>query len=396
MRRVFVTGIGLVTPLAPFRGIDEFWKALCSGRDAVRPMPLPLLRTSTLLPMAGIPPEEFPDDPGIENRLLYITEYAFSMALKDAGLDIDGRHGRIGLSLGTVLGNILYKEKALIEGNDKALGKGSPDKDSLSHTALSLSEKYALNGTVFTVSTACASGSDAIGIAARCIREGEADIMIAGGTEVLNDLALSGFQALQALTNDRVRPFDRNRKGFAPGEGAAFLVLESEQSAGAGTRQVYGEILGYSSRSDANHLTGPHREGRGLADAISAALRDADISPRDIDYINAHGTGTVYNDLMETKAIWRVFGSIAQDIPVSSIKSMIGHSFGAAGAIEAVCCLLAIRGKIIPPTINLEVPDPACDLDYVPERARRHDVSVAISLAAGFGGQNSAVILGEV
>jgi 3-oxoacyl-(acyl-carrier-protein) synthase len=256
--------------------------------------------------------------------------------------------------------------------------------------------KYRLNGPNITVSTACASGTDAIGIAARKIISEKGDIMIAGGVDILNDFAILGFHVLQALTDEKIRPFDKNRSGLAIGEGAAFIVLESEDHAIERGAKLYGEVLGYASRADANHLTGPHREGRGLADAIRQAILEANLKPDEINYINAHGTGTIYNDLMETKAIKNVFGKAGYNIPISSTKSMLGHSFGAAGVIEAICCLLSIKTRIIHPTINYQERDPECDLDYVPNMARDHDVKVAMSLSAGFGGQNSAIIFGKV
>jgi 3-oxoacyl-(acyl-carrier-protein) synthase len=218
--------------------------------------------------------------------------------------------------------------------------------------------------------------------------------MVAGGADVLSDFALTGFNALQALTDTAVRPFDRNRSGLALGEAAAFVALEEEGAARRRGARIYGRVLGYASRFDASHLTAPHREGRGLAAAAQAALEEAGLAPSGIGYICAHGTGTVYNDLMETVAIKQVFGKAAYAIPVSSVKSMLGHSFGAAGAVEALCCLLAIGRGQVPPTINFGERDPGCDLDYVPNVSRRHECSAAMSLSAGFGGQNSAIILG--
>ncbi len=227
------------------------------------------------------------------------------------------------------------------------------------------------------------------------IISGKADIMLAGGVDVLSDFAIMGFDALQAVTEEKVRPFDKNRSGLALGEGAAFVVLESEDHAARRKANVYGRFMGYASRADAHHLTGPHREGRGLADAINQAISQTNTKPNDINYINAHGTGTVYNDLMETKAIKKALGDSAYVVPISSTKSMLGHSFGASGVIEAICCLLAINTNTIPPTINFQEHDPACDLDYVPNVLRTSRVKAAMSLSAGFGGQNSAILFGE-
>lgn len=382
-QRVVVTGIGLIAPLNPFQGINEFWNSLCAGQDAIKRRRLPMLDIEREWLMAGI---DVPDMKP-ENKLLHIAEEAFLMAARDAGIK---DFGKTCLSIGTVLGNVLLKEKRLMQKT------GHGGEESLSYITSYLSGKYGLGGEQIAVSTACASGTDAIGIAARKIMSGAADAVIAGGVDVLSDFAILGFNALQVLTEEKVRPFDKNRSGLALGEGAAFLVIESEKHASLRGAKIYGEVKGYASRSDANHLTGPHREGRGLADAVLCAMSEGNLKAEDIDYINAHGTGTIYNDLMETKAIKKVFGRRAYDIPVSSTKSMLGHSFGAAGVIEAICCLLAINTKTIPPTINYMEKDPECDLDYVPNISRKKEVSAAISLSAGFGGQNSALILGGI
>ncbi len=390
--KVVVSGIGLVTPLKPFMPVDEFWNSLCSGKDAIKKMSPPMLDVGRKWLMASIDISSRSDKIDPEDKLLHIATEALDMAMGDA--QIQG-YPDVGLSIGTVLGNILFKEKRLME-NKRQSAMEINEKESLSHISSYFAERYNLSGPCVTISTACASGTDAIGVAARKIMAGKADIMVAGGVDIINDFALIGFHVLQILTDDKVRPFDKNRTGLALGEGAAFVVLESEKHAVKRGAKIYGRVMGYVSRADANHLTGPQREGRGLADAIVHALKEASLEPHEINYINAHGTGTVYNDLMETKAIKKVFGKAAYSIPVSSTKSMLGHSFGAAGAIEAICCLLSVRQKKIPPTINFFERDPECDLDYVPNTSRYHDVSIAISLSAGFGGQNAAIIIGEV
>jgi len=388
MTTVFVTGMGLVTPLRPFASVDMFWNALCSGEDAIRRMAPPMLDMEREWLMGGI---STGDGVRAENKFCLIAEGALEMAIKDSGLE---ERASAGISVGTVLGNVLLKEKRLQVNGRNGIRQGS-ERESLSYITSHLAGKYGLKGPQFTVSTACASGTDAIGIAARTITDGRADVMVAGGVDVLSDFALIGFHALQALTGEKVRPFDKNRSGLALGEGAAFLVLESERHAVSRKARLYGRIRGYASRADANHLTGPHKEGRGLSDAIRAALSQARLSPHEVGYINAHGTGTIYNDLMETIAIKNVFRRTAYDIPISSTKSMLGHSFGAAGAIETICCLLSIRDNIVPPTINLVERDPECDLDYVPKIARHAIVKQAVSLSAGFGGQNAAIVVGE-
>ena len=230
-------------------------------------------------------------------------------------------------------------------------------------------------------------------MALRSIRWGMADIAVAGGVDTLSAFAFSGFSSLRALAKDTIRPFDRGRNGLVLGEGAAVLVLEDKEAATRRGAKIYGTVMGYASRADGRHLTAPDREGRGLAAAISGALKDAALT--NVGYINAHGTGTLYNDAMETRAIKLAFGKAAYETPISSIKSMIGHSFGAGGALEAAACLLAIKNGIMPPTINYTTPDPDCDLDYIPNKARHNRIHTALSLSAGFGGQNAAIIFGE-
>ncbi len=394
-RDVIVTGIGLVTPLKPFEGIDAFWSVLCSGTDSVKIMDPPLLDLSrqwplavvdmTACPSAGVP---------VEDKAVALADAAITDALCDAGLLGRCAEMRTGIITGTVLGNMLFKEKAALvsRGLEHTELQSAGRDDSLAFPGRWLSERYGLSGPVLTVSTACASGTDAIGIAARYLCEDRADVMIAGGIDVVSDFAIAGFDSLQALARDRVRPFDRHRTGLVLGEGAAFVVMELMDNARARKARPYGHVAGYGSRLDARHLTAPHREGRGLADALTSAAHAGGISACDIDYINVHGTGTVYNDIMETKALKAAFGVNAYNIPLSSTKSMLGHSFGAAGVIEAICCLLAMDRGMIPPTINYETPDPECDLDYVPNEARKGRVRIAASQSAGFGGQNSVII----
>ena len=401
--RVLVTGIGIITPLRPFAGLDSFWNALCAGQDVITVKDAPFLDLGRKWPMAAIERSAFPDEMRTEEKAGFLAEEALRRAMHDSGLDIKSslNRNRAGIVVGTVLGNILYKEVTMAENgfvlpdNEKKNRHRDGYNDSLSSLASGLADKYRLSGPVITVSTACASGTDALGIAAGKIRTGQADIMIAGGIDVLSSFALAGFHSLQALTHDRVRPFDRNRDGLALGEGAAFLILESDKHARSRGSRVYAGLSGYASRADANHLTGPHREGRGLSAAIRGAFLDAEMDFSELDYINAHGTGTPYNDLMETRAIKNVFGDMAYRIPVSSTKSMLGHSFGAAGVIEAICCILAIRTGVIPPTINFHERDAECDLDYTVNVAKEKKVGIAMSQSAGFGGQNSAVLFAQ-
>ncbi len=259
-----------------------------------------------------------------------------------------------------------------------------------------------IQGPNWAISTACATGANAIGEAAEIVRRGQADVMLAGGSEAsVNAMALAGLGNMTALStrNDdpkhASRPFDLTRDGFVMGEGAAVVVLESQEHAQARGAHIYGELLGYGSTNDAYHISAPSENGRGAADCMRMALDDAGIKPGQIDYINAHGTSTPLNDKSETAAIKTAFGEQAYDIPVSSTKSMTGHMIGAAGAIEAIFCLLAMRDGIIPPTINYTTPDPLCDLDVVPNEARKSELQVCMSNSFGFGGHNATLILGK-
>jgi 3-oxoacyl-[acyl-carrier-protein] synthase II len=258
--------------------------------------------------------------------------------------------------------------------------------------------RFGAKGPASAVATACATGNHAIGDAMRAIQYGTADVMLAGGAEaIVVDITLAGFCSIHALSTrneepERAsRPFDSDRDGFVFGEGAGVLVLESLAHASERDARIYAEVVGYGTSSDAFHITAPHPQGEGAANAMIAALRDAELEPRRVDYINAHGTSTPHNDRLETLAIKRTFGEDARRIAISSTKSMTGHLFGAAGAIEAIATVLALHHSILPPTINYETPDPDCDLDYVPNTARRRPIQVALSNGFGFGGINATL-----
>lgn len=370
-----------MTPLDQGKGKEAFWTGAVQGVNAVRP--ISLFDASDYSTDVAAEITSFGRlRPGRWQRFL---DTAFDSVIIDSAIGCSSTGMDCSLILGTVLGDILGAEDSWRSGKAAPLSATG-----LSSGAESLAKRYSLRGPVTTISTACASGTDSIGMAFRLIQTGANDLIIAGGGDTLSEFAFSGFNSLNAMTKDVVRPFDKDRTGMALGEGAAFLMLEEEGHARRRGARIYCSVSGYASSADANHLTGPDREGRGLARAITAALSEAGIEM--VDYINAHGTATPYNDLMETKAYKSVFGSSAYEIPISSIKSMIGHSFGAAGAIEAVTSVMAIERGVLPPTINLVVKDPECDLDYCPDTARQMLVSSVISVSAGFGGQNSAII----
>jgi 3-oxoacyl-(acyl-carrier-protein) synthase len=391
---IVVTGMGVVSPVNPDGDIDRFWSALCAGESAVGPIrafdasayPVRVAAGVDRAALEGVLPG---GDPAFE-----MAHRAFGDALAHARLsggEADPR--RTGVVVGTVLGGILSGERYLREDGAGGEALEALARYPLRAIAASLARAAGALGPVLTVSTACASGTDAIGIACRRIAAGAADRVVAGGVDVLCEFSFSGFCALKALSPDKVRPFSRNRAGLALGEGAAFLVLERETFASRRGADAMGRVAGYASRADGVHLTAPDREGRGLAAAVEAALRDGGCRPGEIDYVNAHGTGTPYNDWMETKALKSALGERARAVPISSIKGVLGHAFGAAGAMEAVACLLSLRRGVVPPTGNFEEPDPDCDLDYVPNRAREANVRTVLSLSAGFGGQNAVLLI---
>ncbi|HSB70637.1 MAG TPA: beta-ketoacyl-[acyl-carrier-protein] synthase family protein [Candidatus Methylomirabilis sp.] len=392
---VVVTGLGVISPLNPEGDRENFWAALCTGETGVAGIRSFDASSYPCGVAAEVRRDRLRGGEAEAEPALIMAGAAFQLALDQAGIrtgGIDPR--RAGVIVGTVLGGTVSGERYLRakRAEDGEAAKGL-EQYPLRAIASHLACRSGFSGPVLTVSTACASGTDAIGIAFRKIASGSADVIVAGGVDVICELAFSGFSSLKALTSDKVRPFSLNRTGLALGEGAAFLVLERETAAVNRGAEILGSIAGYASRSDAFHLTAPHREGCGLAAAAKAALRDGGSCPGEIDYVNAHGTGTPYNDLMETKAIKIALGNRARAVPISSVKAALGHSFGAAGALEAAVCLLAIRDGIVPPTLNYEEPDPDCDLDFVPNLARKVSVRTALSLSAGFGGQNAALLI---
>ena len=392
---VVVTGMGVISPLNPDGDQPRFWSSLCAGQTGVGRIQSFDASAYPIHVAAEVRRNMSWQERKDEDPALNTAVAAFQLALDDAGIRMDGgQPRRAGVIVGTVLGGTNSGERYV-----RAQGSGNGEVGKtleqypLRRIAADLARRAGFSGPVLTVSTACASGTDAIGIGFRKLASGSADLIVAGGVDTICELSFSGFCALKVLTSDRVRPFSRNRTGLALGEGAAFLVLEREIAAVHRGATVLGRIAGYASRSDAVHLTAPHREGRGLAAAVMAALQDARCGPDEIEYVSAHGTGTLYNDCMETKAIKTALGDHARRVPISSVKAAVGHPFGAAGAVEAIVCLLAMRDGIVPPTINYEEPDPECDLDFVPNIARRVTVRTALSISAGFGGQNAALLI---
>ncbi len=420
-RRVVITGIGMVTPLGADR--ERIWKRLLAGESGVG--------YTTLFDAANFPTKisaevknwdlsdvgENPEDWKYQGRHTHFAIGAAKKAVEDAGLKdarIDPTRFGVytgsgegqqdfdrftemmvaGLNGGPSLDVARFTRKGLELLNPISELEQEPNM-SVGH----LASLFNAQGPNVNCLTACAASSQAIGEAVEIIRRGEADIMLAGGTHtMIHPFGVTGFNLLTALStrNDEPtrasRPFDRDRDGFVLGEGAGMIVLEELQSAKARGAYIHGEVVGYGSTADAFRITDAHPEGRGAISCIRMALADAGLGVNDIDYINAHGTSTSVNDKIESLAIKQVFGDQAYKIPVSSTKSMMGHLIAAAGATELIYCLLAIRDNILPPTINYEVPDPDCDLDYIPNKAREKRCDVALSNSFGFGGQNIALI----
>ncbi|OGL05530.1 MAG: beta-ketoacyl-[acyl-carrier-protein] synthase II [Candidatus Rokubacteria bacterium RIFCSPLOWO2_02_FULL_71_18] len=404
-RRVVVTGLGALTPLG--NTVEEYWSALKEGRSGVGPITrfdATGYPTRIAAEVRGFDPLKYVDKKEAR-RLDPYLQYAMAcavMAVEDAGLDTGKMDGdRCGVLIGSGIGGIT----TLLETHKTLLEKG-PDRVSpffipmmiVNMASGLVSMRFGAKGPNSSVVTACATGNHTIGDAFKILQRGDADVMIAGGAEaIIVPLTIAGFCSMKAMStrNDQParasRPFDANRDGFVCGEGGGILVLEALEHAVRRDARIYAEVVGYGMTGDAHHMTAPDPAGDGAARAMAAALRDARLPPAAVGYINAHGTSTPYNDRFETLAIKRVFGEHARRLAVSSTKSMTGHLLGAAGGIEAIATVLALHHGLLPPTINYETPDPDCDLDYVPNQARKQDVEVALSNAFGFGGTNAAL-----
>jgi 3-oxoacyl-[acyl-carrier-protein] synthase II len=403
--RVVVTGLGAVTPLG--NSVPDYWAGLCAGRSGIGPITRfdpKRIDTRIAAEVKGFDPLKVVEKKELKKLDLFV-QYALAAgveAVEDAKIDWGGVDAtRAGALVGSGIGGIL----AILEWHRVLLEKG-PGRISpffipsliANMASGQLSFRYKLKGPNSSVVTACATGNHAIGDAFKIIQRGDADLMVAGGSEaILDELPLAGFCSMKAMStrNDEPerasRPFDADRDGFVPGEGAGIVVLESLELARRRGARVYAEIVGYGMTADAYHMTAPDPDGDGAARAMTGALRDAGLGTEDVGYVNAHGTSTPYNDKTETLAIKRVFGDHARRLAVSSTKSMTGHLLGAAGGVETIATVLALRHGILPPTVNYENPDPECDLDYVPNHARRTQVEAALSNGFGFGGTNATL-----
>jgi 3-oxoacyl-[acyl-carrier-protein] synthase II len=405
-KRVVITGIGAVTPLG--NDAQTTWENIKSGVSGIAPATIfdvERVDIKIAAEVKGFAPEEFMDKREARRmgRYSQFAVAASQMAVKDAGIQIgeDIPAEQVGVWIGSGIGGLAEFE----EQHRKFIEKGQrrvnpftipmliPDM-AAGQVSISLGAKGINNCSV----TACASGANSIGDAFRVIQKGDVDMMVAGGTEAtITEMTVAGFSNMTALSKNpdpdtASRPFDKNRDGFVIGEGAGIVVLEELEHAMARGARIYGELIGYGATGDAHHITTPAPEGEGAGRAMKLALDDAGISPERVDYINAHGTSTYYNDLYETLAIKEVFKEHAYNLSVSSTKSMTGHMLGATGAIEAIFSVLAIKEGIIPPTINYQTPDEQLDLDYVPNVAKKKDVEVVLSNSLGFGGHNATLI----
>jgi len=406
-KRVVVTGMGLITPLGI--GVQKTWDALLEGRSGIRRITqfdAEQFPTKIAGEVEGFNPEDYIELKDIKkmDRFIHFALAASQMAMEDSGLKIDdGNAERVGVIIGSGIGGlhtIEHYHSVMLEKGPRRISPFFIPMLVVNLASGQVSIRYGAKGPNSALVTACATGTHSIGDASRIIQRGDADAMIAGGAEaVITPLGIGGFNAMKALStrNDKPekasRPFDMNRDGFVMGEGAGILILESLENAEERGARIYGEIAGYGMTADAYHITSPPPGGEGAARCMAVALNDAGVTPLEVDYINAHGTSTRHGDELETYAIKKVFGEHAYKLAVSSTKSMTGHLLGAAGGVEAVISLLSIYNGVVAPTTNLDNPDPECDLDYVPHKARKMTVNSALTNSFGFGGTNACLLL---
>ncbi len=409
-RRVVVTGLGCVTPLAC--EVDLLWQSVLDGKSGIHP--LTVIDTTRHKVRFGGDVTNF--DPGVTveakdakrlDRFTLFAMFAGYHAVRDSGLEFAKEDPfRCGVILGSGIGGLNEIEEQMFKMFSRGPDRVSPftiPKMMLNAAGGNLAIQYGLKGPNFAVATACASSNNAMGDALKAIQYDEADVMITGGTEAaITAMGVAGFANMKALStrNDEPekasRPFDSGRDGFVLSEGCGALIFEEYEHAKKRGARIYGEILGYGGSCDAGHITAPDEHGRGASRAMLNALRDAKLDPSAIDYINAHGTSTPLGDKAETVAVKSVFGESARTVALSSTKGHLGHALGASGSIEMILTILSCYHDVIPPTINLDTPDPNCDLDYTPNRARQMPVKIAMNNSFGFGGHNATVICGKL
>lgn len=409
-RRVVITGMGMVTPIG--LNVKTTWQGILAGKSGVglvEDFDVTDFTTKIWAKVKNFNIEDYVPLKDAKKMDLF-TQYGIAAAdeaIQDSGLVFDEKTSlRTGVAVGAGIGGI-----ETITNNQMKLVNGGPRKVSpffipagiINMVAGQISIKHSLKGPNISVVTACTTGTHNIGLAGRMISYGDADIMVCGGSEMTTTpLCLAGFSAVRSLSkrNDEPekasRPWDKDRDGFVMGEGAGILVLEEYEHAKKRGAKIYAELVGFGMSGDAYHITAPDEEADGASRSMAAAIEDAAILPSEVDYINAHGTSTYLNDLNETKAVKRVFGEHAYNLAISSTKSMTGHLLGAAGAVEAIFSILAIRDQITPPTINLDNPDEGCDLNYVPHKAQKREISYVLSNSLGFGGTNGSLLFKRV
>lgn len=397
-----VTGLGIITAIGS--NIPSFWENLIKGTCGIEPINLfdaSHYRSQKAAEVKGFDPGLYFSDRHLQrmSRCDQLGLKATAEAILDSGLDLQREdRERVGIFIGGGAGGIFSAERYRKEMLQKGRRRVRPSLLLPFATCTitdAIAEEYGILGPRATIATACSSSATAIGYALSSIRSGEVDVAIGGGSESLSEVTFGGFNALRSIDEDCCRPFDLNRKGLSLGEGGAILVIEDGEHALRRGAKVYAEVLGYGLTGDGYHMTAPDPEGNGALRAMKEALRDSGIGPEDVSYINAHGTATPANDLAETRAIKALLGQRARKIPVSAIKSMVGHCLGAAGAVEAVATVLSVKENRIPPTIHYQTPDPECDLDYVPNQSRIVPVEVAFSNSFAFGGNNTTLVFGK-
>ena len=404
MRRVVVTGLGAITPIG--NGVEEFWQGIKAeklGFGPITKFDATEYRAKLVAEVKDFDPKEYMD-PKTARRMEAFCHYAVAaskQAMEDAKIDMTKEDAyRVGVSIGSGIGSLQSVEREygkLLKGGPKKVSPLMVPMMITNMAAGNVSIQLGCKGKSLNVVTACATGTHSIGEAMRAIQYGDADIMLSGGTESsITPIGISGFGALTALTpaEDPKRasiPFDKERSGFVNGEGAGVVVLEELEHALARNAKIYAEVVGYGATSDAFHITSPSEDGSGAAKSMEMAMTDAGIEPKQVDYINAHGTSTHHNDLFETRAIKLAFGEAAKDVKISSTKSMIGHLLGAAGGVEFIACVKSIEDGYIHPTVGYQVPDEECDLDYVTDGAVEMSVNYCLSNSLGFGGHNATL-----
>ena len=405
-KRVVVTGLGLITPLG--LGVETSWQNLVNGKSGIRKISsfdVSAFPTQIAGEVVNFNPEDYiePKEMKKMDRFIHFAVAAATLAFNDSGLKItDSNSDRVGVLVGSGMGGlhaIEYYHSVLLEKGPRRITPFFIPMLTINLAAGQISIKFGAKGPNSAISTACATGSHSIGDAFKIIQRGDADAVIAGGTEaVITPMAVGGFNAMRAIStrNDEPekasRPFDVDRDGFVIGEGAGIIILESLQHAMDRGARIYAEIVGYGMTADAYHITSPSPGGEGAARCMTLALKDSGIGHSEVDYINAHGTSTKYGDELESQAIKAVFGEHAYKVAISSTKSMMGHLLGAAGGVEAVISVLSIVNDMALPTINLDNPDPECDLDYIPHKARKMKINYALSNSFGFGGTNACLL----